>query len=158
MTTEKSQNGWSASKDPNAIDIKSFPIKGTAIKFRANALAGVILAAFAAEFHEKVEPIDVGTLDDWGYAYRNVRGTTENLSNHSSGTAIDLNASKHPLGKENTFKPEQVKAIHALVKKYGLRWGGDYKSRKDDMHFEVIETPSQVKARITAMSPNFFKK
>jgi hypothetical protein len=27
--------------------------------------------------------------------------------------------------------------IQALAKKYGLTWGGDYKNRKDEMHFEV---------------------
>jgi hypothetical protein len=95
------------------------------------------LAAFAAEFHELIEPIDEGTFDDWGYAFRMVRGTTDKLSCHSSGTAIDLNATKHPLGKRGTFPPEKVPMIRALAKKYGLKWGGDFKSRPDDMHFEV---------------------
>jgi hypothetical protein len=27
--------------------------------------------------------------------------------------------------------------IQALAKKYGLVWGGDYRNRKDEMHFEV---------------------
>lgn len=145
---EKSANGWTASKNPNEIDIKSFPVRGTDISLRAQAVAGVILAAFAAEFHEKIEPIDKGQLDDWGYAYRPVRGQTTGLSNHASGTAIDLNATKHPLGKENTFTGVQVIRLRELVKKYGLRWGGSYKSRKDEMHFEIIETPDQVKLRI----------
>lgn len=142
---EKSQNGWPASKNAALIKIKSFPVKGTDISIRCNATAGPILAAFAAEFHEKVEPIDKGGLDDWGYAYRAIRGQTTGLSNHASGTAIDLNASKHPLGKEHTFTLDQVKVIHELIKKYHLRWGGDYVNRKDDMHFEIIATPAVVK-------------
>jgi hypothetical protein len=145
--TEKSQNGWTASKDPAAIDIKAFPIKGTDIKIRCQAIAGPILAAFAAEFHAQVEPIDAGALDDWAYCYRPVRGQDAVLSNHSSGTALDLNASKHPLGKEHTFTGVQEVKIKELVKKYGLRWGGSYKARKDEMHYEIIETPEQVKAR-----------
>lgn len=146
--TEKSQNGWVASKDPKEIKIKSFPIKGTDFKIRCNEICGPILAAFAAEFHEKVEPLDQGELDDWGYAYRNVRGDKTNLSNHSSGTAIDLNARKHPLGKAITFKPIQIVMIRQLIQKYHLRWGGDYKNRKDEMHFEIMETPEQVKALV----------
>lgn len=146
--TEKSQNGWVASKDPEAIHIKPFLIKKAGIKIRCQATAGKILAAFAAEFHELVEPIDMGEIDDWGYAYRPVRGQTENLSNHASGTAIDLNASKHPLGKENTYTPAQRKTLDMLCKKYHLRGGYTYKSRKDDMHFEIVETPAQVKALI----------
>lgn len=154
MMKEKSQNGWQASKDQAEIDIKVFPIKGTDIRFRANALAGVVLAAFAAEFHANIEPIDKGELDDWGYAYRPVRGKTTGLSNHASGTAIDLNAVKHPLGKAGTFAPLQEYKLKELVKKYGLRWGGSYKDRKDEMHFEVIETPEQVKLRIKKLGLN----
>jgi hypothetical protein len=30
--------------------------------------------------------------------------------------------------------------IRALAKKYGLKWGGDYTNRKDEMHFEVAVT------------------
>ena len=145
---EKSQNGWPASKDQAEIGIKSFDIRGTDISIRCQAIAGVILAAFAAEFHEKIEPIDKGQFDDWSYAYRPVRGQTTGLSNHASGTAIDLNATKHPLGKAGTFTPVQEIRLKELVKKYGLRWGGSYKSRKDEMHFEIIETPEQVKLRI----------
>lgn len=143
----KSQNGWEASENPDSIAIKSFLIKGTGIKFRANQTAGVILSAFAAEFHALVEPIDKGALDDWGYAYRPVRDATE-LSNHSSGTAIDLNASKHPLGKENTYTADQQKTLDTLCAKYHLRGGYRYNGRKDDMHFEITQTPAQVQALI----------
>lgn len=145
---EKSQNGWPASKDEVEIGIKKFPIVGTHITIRCQKDAGVILAAFAAEFHNQVEPIDKGQLDDWAYAYRPVRGQDKLLSNHSSGTAIDLNATRHPLGKEHTFTGIQEIKLKELVKKYGLRWGGSYKDRKDEMHFEIIESPDQVRKRI----------
>jgi hypothetical protein len=68
---------------------------------------------------------------------------TGKLSNHSSGTAIDLNAPKHALGKVGTFPPEKVPMIRALAKKYGLTWGGDYRNRKDEMHFEVSLSPEK---------------
>ena len=133
----KSYNGWPASKDQAEINVKPYPVKGTNLKIRCAAGAGELLAAFAAEFHALIEPIDEGGLDDWAYAFRMVRGTTDKLSCHSSGTAIDLNATKHPLGKIGTFPAEQVPMIRALAKKYGLTWGGDYRNRKDEMHFEV---------------------
>ena len=147
----KSQNGWPASKDQKEIDIKVFKIKGTDRQMRLQKDAGVILAAFAAEFHAQVEPIDEGVFDDWAYAYRDVRGSDSDLSNHSSGTAIDLNATKHPLGMQNTFTKQQAATIRELCKKYGIRWGGDYSKRKDEMHFEIVETPDEVKARIKEM-------
>ena len=135
--SESSYNGWPASKDPVEINVKPYPVKGTTLKIRCAKDAGELLAAFAAEFNTLIEPIDGGTFDDWAYAYRMVRGSTDKLSCHSSGTAIDLNATKHPLAKVGTFPAEKVPMIRALAKKYGLKWGGDFKSRADEMHFEV---------------------
>ena len=147
-----SQNGWVASEDQNAIGIKSFSVPGTKIKLRCAEKVAPLLVTFAAEFHAHIEPIDEGALDDWGYCFRNVRGATDKLSNHSSGTAIDLNATKHPLGHAGTFTPMQTVMIQALCKKYGLRWGGDYKNRKDEMHFEVSVNEAQCAALIEKLN------
>ena len=146
-----SYNGYPASKDPAEIGIKSYSVDGTALRLRCASSVGPLLAAFAAEFNKLIEPIDGGTLDDWGYAFRMVRGSTDRLSCHSSGTAIDLNATKHPLGKYDTFPAEKVPMIRALAKKYGLKWGGDFKSRPDDMHFEVNVTKTKAKELITKL-------
>jgi hypothetical protein len=109
------------------------------------------LAGFAAKYHELIEPLDEGGLDDWGYCYRMVRGDATKLSCHSSGTAIDLNSTRHPLGKSGTFPAEKVPMIQALAKKYGLKWGGDFRNRKDEMHFEVEATPIKAKALISSL-------
>lgn len=146
--TVRSHNGWTASKDPAVIDIKSYQVPGTKVKLRCAEAVAPLLIGFAKEFHELIEPIDEGALDDWGYAFRNIRGVTEKLSNHASGTAIDLNAPKHPLGAVGTFPAEKVPMIRALAKKYGLRWGGDYVNRKDEMHFEIDITPVKAAALI----------
>jgi len=147
----KSYNGYPASKDPDEIKIKAYPVKGTDRKLRCAESVGPLLAAFAAEFHELIEEIDEGVFDDWGYAFRNVRGSSDRLSCHSSGSAIDLNATRHPLGKVGTFPPEKVPMLRALAKKYGLKWGGDYKGRADEMHFEVEVTPTKAKALIESL-------
>jgi hypothetical protein len=149
----KSQNGWPASQNPEAIKIKSYPIPGTEIKVRVAEAAAPLLINFAAEFNERVEKIDKGELDDWGYAFRPVRGSDDpnSLSNHSSGSAIDLNARKHPLGKRDTFTPEQKIILDELCAKYKLRGGYTYKNRPDDMHFEVIVSPGEAKKHIKAL-------
>ena len=144
-----SQNGWPASKNRDEIGIESFPVPGTKIKLACAKAVAPLLVGFAAEFHELIEPIDEGGLDDWGYAFRNVRGVPGKLSNHSSGTAIDLNATLHILGKAGTFPAEKVPMLKALAKKYSLTWGGsDNWRRKDEMHFEVAIPPSKVDAAI----------
>ena len=150
-TPLKSSNGWPASKDAAEIGIKSFAIPGSSIKIRCAEKVAPLLVALCADFHKLVEPIDEGTLDSWGYAFRPIRGQTEILSNHSSGTAVDLNAEAHPLGKRETFTMEQETIVRQIAAKYGCRWGGDYKNRADEMHFEINLTPKQVKERITAL-------
>jgi len=138
-----SQNGWIASSDPAVIGIRKYPVKGTTSSLRCNEQVAPLLIGLAQEFHEYIEPIDAGTLDDWGYAFRMVRGSTAYISNHGSGTAIDLNAASHPLGRVGTFPNAKVPMIRALAKKYGCRWGGDYNMRKDEMHFEIALSPAK---------------
>lgn len=147
----KSSNGWPASKDPAVIGVKSYPIPGTSIKIRLAEKVAPLLVALAAEWHKLIEPIDAGTLDTWGFAFRPIRGQTETLSNHSSGTAIDFSANAHPLGQRNTFNNEQEVIIRQIVAKYGCKWGGDYKNRADEMHVEINLTPKEVIERIKAL-------
>ena len=145
-----SYNGWPASKDQAEIGIKSYPVPGTLIKLRCAEKVAPLLVGFAAEFHNLIEPLDHGALDDWGYCFRDVRGVPGKLSNHSSGTALDLNASKRPLGKVGTFEASKVPMLKALAKKYGLTWGGEW-TRRDEMHVEVSLDAVKVAALITKL-------
>ncbi len=134
----RSQNGYSAN-DRSVISTRTIP--GTTVRVAVrNGPAGDLLLYAAARWDREVEDIDQGA-DDWGYAERPIRGGTE-LSNHASGTAIDLNATRHPLGQNPSlsFTAEQRTAIrHILADCRGaLRWGGDYSGRKDGMHLEVV--------------------
>ena len=148
VSTMLSANGWPASEEQAAIGIKSYPVPGTNLKIRCAEKVAPLLVGFAAEFHNLIEKLDEGTLDDWGYCFRKVRGSDSIVSNHSSGTAIDLNASRHPLGQVGTFDLGKVPMLRALAHKYGLTWGGDYKSRKDEMHFEISIDAVKVAALI----------
>jgi hypothetical protein len=64
------------------------------------------------------------------------------VSNHGSGTAIDINWDDHPLSAVHTFTSDQEAAIRKKAGELGLRWGGDYRSRKDEMHFEIANGPA----------------
>jgi hypothetical protein len=147
---QTSYNSWPASKEQAEIGVKAYKVEGTGLKLQCAEKVAPLLINFAREFNELIEPLEGGALDDWGYCYRDVRGVPGKLSNHSSGTAIDLNASKHPLGKVGTFDAAKVPMIRALAKKYGLTWGGDW-ARKDEMHFEIALSPEKVRALITKL-------
>lgn len=143
-----SQNGWSAN-DRSLIQTYTIG-DGRQIPLRKGD-AGFLLVELANWFDEFIEDVDQGILDDWGYAERPIRDGVE-LSNHASGTAEDLNATRHPLGARGTFPRAKAAAIrkHLLVKFEGvIRWGGDYVNRADEMHFEIVGTPGEV-ARVAA--------
>lgn len=148
-----SQNGWPASDEPRTIGVEAYVVPGTQIKIRCSKKVAPLLINFCAEFNMDVEKLEGKVYDDWGYAYRAIRGQEDagNLSNHASGTAVDLNSLKHPLGRRGTFTKEQEVKIRALAAKYGLRWGGDYKNRADEMHFEINLSPLGVKAKIAEL-------
>lgn len=135
-----SQNGWDAidtGEDPHLV-----PFPWVTGRVRDGDVY-TVLAHFAERFNAEVEPIDVAS--SWGWAYRPVQGHDDVLSNHASGTAIDLNATVHPLGSTGTFSDEQVARLRALLDEVApvLAWGGDF-DRPDEMHVEVVGTPEQV--------------
>jgi hypothetical protein len=134
-----SQNGWAVFTSAPSGNLKW--ITG---RVRPGDVM-VIFNDLCQRFHAEVEKITVG--HSWGWAYRAIRGKTSGFSNHASGTAIDLNAPKHPIGKRNTFTSAQQSKIRAIIRLYDgvIRWGGDYKGRPDDMHFEINASAAAVK-------------
>lgn len=138
----RSQNGWSAN-DPSVIARYSLP--GGQVALRKGDVS-VVLLWCANRWHETVEPLAWPGV--WGYAERLVRGSTSTLSNHASGTAIDVNAPAHPLGLPThlTFTPSQILAVRAILRHCEdvVRWGGDYRSRPDSMHLEINDGAAAV--------------
>lgn len=118
-----------------------------------------VLDHVAQRFDAEVEPVDVAS--SWGWAYRPVRGEDgkeDRLSNHASGTSIDLNATEHPLGATGTFTAEQVEAIRSILAEVApvVAWGGDFDGRVDEMHFEIVgdaEAVAEVAARLAGAAP-----
>lgn len=82
----------------------------------------------------------------WGYANRPVTGNGKVASNHSWGLAVDINAPSNPYRKDGRLVTDIPPAVVALWKKWGFRWGGDYKGAKDPMHMEFLGTPAEAKA------------
>lgn len=154
MTTSTSQNGWPLLANDSA-DLHTWVIPARSGEFKLrlrNGSAGFLLAHFALWFAEVVQPV-ARVQDDWGYALRPIRSSTV-PSNHGSGTAMDLNATAHGLGSVGTFPPRQVDLIHSrLVSLRGvIRWGGDYQYRKDEMHFEVVQSLAFCERRARRLS------
>lgn len=66
------------------------------------------------------------------YNPRKVRGSSTKWSNHAFGAAIDFNAEENAMGSRGNMPADVVQ----FFADEGARWGGNYTSRKDPMHFE----------------------
>lgn len=67
----------------------------------------------------------------------------KNLSNHSWGTAIDLNAWENPLGAipVGVGARGALRELVPIANSLGFFWGGHYQNRPDGMHFELAQLP-----------------
>lgn len=98
--------------------------------------ASGMMAAFS-EIWEKCnhdqKQVDKTGASDYGGCYnpRPIRGSS-NPSNHSWACAIDLSPGTNGFNMKTTLSSVVIDAF----KHQGARWGGDYKGRKDPMHFE----------------------
>ena len=82
---------------------------------------------------------------------RFVRGSRTRLSNHTWGSAIDINVPWNGRGRQSALvgKKGCVREMAELCYDFGLFWGGHYKGAPEDgMHFEAraVLTPKQLQA------------
>lgn len=161
---EYSYNGWSASRNPKDFGgLEPLVVAGEPFSpgVRKGDVA-TVLRYVAEQMHLRVEPVyapGFHAADDWGYSYRPNVNNPRVLSCHSSATAIDYNATRHPNGKRGTFSNAQVAQIRAILGEVekSVRWGGDFKGTPDEMHFEIIanaSTLARVAARLNGYKPS----
>lgn len=141
-----SQNGWpvlAARTSGSHPRLRIWTVPGTDPVVRVllrDGSAGFLLVWAALWWHEKLDRIDrPHPKDDWGWADRSIRGATT-TSNHASGTALDVDATEHPLGVRGTLLSAKALRLRWVLRvrlRGVLRWGGDYANRADEMHLEV---------------------
>lgn len=145
-------NGWPASPDPADLDLVWITVATRT--FRVKRVASPLFEYVIRRWHREVSPLTGGVLDEWSYAYRPIRGSTSGtLSNHSSGTAVDLDATEFPMGVRRMTRRQRWR-VRRIVKATGgqIRWGGEW-GYPDEMHLELAPgtTPSSVRRQIDRM-------
>ena len=79
----------------------------------------------------------------WGGSWvpRFIRGSRTALSNHSWGTAFDINVQWNGLGMTPALKGQKgsVRELVNIANDHGVFWGGHWKDRPDGMHWEIAE-------------------
>jgi D-alanyl-D-alanine dipeptidase len=77
---------------------------------------------------------------DGSFVPRFIRGSRKTLSNHSFGSAFDINVAWNQLGVVPALAGQKgsVRELVQIANQHGFYWGGHF-SRKDGMHFEVAQ-------------------
>ena len=128
-------------------DCTYYGIAGTGGRLRLplrKGPAGYVLKRLTEEFNEYVETLN--STDCHGYNRRRISGS-DDWSNHASATAVDLNATRHGYGRSDTFTYAQLIEIRRILDDFDdiIKWGGDYRYTKDEMHFEIDRPIPEVK-------------
>lgn len=99
--------------------------------------ADQLLALFRAWDQAGVRHLIKSWAGSW--VPRFVRGSRATLSNHSFGSAFDLNAPQNPLGATPALvgSAGSVRELVPLANAHGFYWGGHFRGRPDGMHFEL---------------------
>lgn len=125
-------------KPPFKMYYAGSPIQTIAFHKRAADQLRAALDAMWKHCEMDQHVIDTLKLSEYGgsFNYRLIRGRNT-ISNHSFGIAIDIMPTGNELGKVKGLMPQF--AVDAF-KAQGFKWGGDYKGRKDWMHFEAVSS------------------
>lgn len=122
---------------PQLVGVVGAPKSGT---IRFHKLGAKQLVAMFAEW----ESAGLKTLiKTWGGSFvpRFIRGSTTSLSNHSFGSAFDMNVAWNPLGTRGALVGQEgsVRKLVPIANKWGFYWGGHFTGRPDGMHFEIAK-------------------
>jgi hypothetical protein len=138
-----SLNGWVAIANSSDPRLKWQPIPGTSRKVLVRRVAGPLFGAFCADWNRLMPErlkLDKGPVDGW--EYRDAR-TTARLSNHASGSAVDLrydvllaDGKSHMTAIEKQVLAD-ILAIYVLADGRCVFRSGAYWNTVDEMHMEI---------------------
>ncbi len=141
-------------KIPQLIGVEGAPKDGV-IKFHKKGVEQL------KGFFEEVERRGLKHLIiSWAGSFypRFIRGSSSRLSNHSFGTAIDMNAPQNWLGQSpaKVGQKGSILEIVSIANSFGFYWGGHYNGRKDGMHFELAKLDRFPKKITSNSTPSIF--
>lgn len=141
----KSDDFWG---DPKSADFESTRLTTVKTSSGKSVTVNRVIAADVQGFIKDLEDSGYKIYDIGGYNNRDKRGRPGELSQHAYGNAIDINPANNPfgVGPQPTDLPPNIREI---ARKWNMVWGGDWKGKVDNMHFEWAGPRSP----ITADSP-----
>lgn len=159
-----SMNGWTAIRYALDPRLRSIKIPGTTRSVRVARSAAPLFAAFLADWNREMGPrlrLNPGPVDGWNY--RNSR-LTANLSNHSSGTAVDVRYDVLKADHQRHMTDAERKALKKILARYvttdghkvlanGYSWNAC-----DEMHTELSQAWQEGRNTTSADVANVIKR
>ena len=140
----QTENGWYQIPASETVRAVVPGTKNVRLEIQ-KGIPATILNAWAAWYHKNVEDIEYnynnGSRDDWAWSATNDVWN----SNHLSGTAIDLNATKYPWGTYRMPKHQVDKVNEGLRLFEGTVFWGRNWSKPDEMHFQIAFPPGDAR-------------
>lgn len=138
------ENGW-PQIPANVLDKSGIP--GLKADFRIETAPGdvsTLLRAWILWYDRNVEDVEFnyqnGARDEWGWSATNSVWN----SNHLSGTAVDINATRWPMGRRNMPQDLVDRVQRGLVLFEGTIFWGRVWNNPDEMHYQIAGTPASI--------------
>jgi hypothetical protein len=145
LSTPQLRIAWTPACDPSALTVVEL-VQGVRVECRASVATAVQALGRVLEAHDYT----VRAGDTGGYNCRPItEGTGHSL--HAFGIALDINWNTNPFRKDNVLVTDMprvmVKNILRIRTNNGKPvwgWGGNYRTVKDAMHYEVVCAPEDL--------------
>jgi hypothetical protein len=152
MVELASARGWGSGwPHPHVDRIVTAVCGANQLRLPVRAEIAPLVQRLVSDLERQHGPFHTGQC--WGFANRAIRGSNT-PSNHSWGLAIDLDAPSNPMTTDRGARHTIGSYASGVAAQYGFRWGGDYRGRKDYMHFEFMGTPASAAALTSGLQGN----
>lgn len=145
LTTPQLRQAWAPACDPAQLAIVEL-VQGVRVECRRTAATAMQALGRVIEAHG----YNVRRGDTGSYNCRPItNGTGHSL--HAFGIALDINWNTNPFRKDNVLVTDMPKVMVTNILRIRTNsgkqvwgWGGNYRTVKDAMHFEIVCAPADL--------------
>ena len=145
LSTAELRDAWAPACEPSLMEVVEL-VQGVRVRCRAGLARAVHALGRVLEAHG----YQVRSGDTGGYNCRQITNG-QGRSLHAFGIALDINWNTNPFRSDNALVTDMPKVMVRNIKRIRTNnssevwgWGGDYRTIKDPMHFEVVCTPGEL--------------
>lgn len=145
LTTAELRTTWAPPCDESRLTVVEL-VQGVRVRCNEQIVTAAKALGRVLEAHR----YDVRSADTGGYNCRQItEGSGHSL--HAFGIALDINWNTNPFRKDNVLVTDMPKVMVRNILRIRTnndmqvwRWGGNYRTVKDAMHYEIVCAPEDL--------------